>query len=168
MTEQENYIVRRGRPPRQAEETGSAPRKAANLKKGNSSWKPASLNEFTGKEDGYRYRMSSKDPKNLSKKSQEGWETVSKLNNEATIHERPNRIEDGVPLGSVLEGHDWVLQRIPEEVAQQRDAYYNGENQRKVSGLTSHFKNEMRKHGGNAPTHGEITISSTTGTQVID
>lgn len=135
------------------------------LKKGKSSWTPASLNEFSDKEDGYRYRMSRKDPDNLAKKAQEGWETVSKLNAD-TKYDDPERIEDGKGLTSVLEGRDWVLQRIPEETAKKRDEYYNGETERRVSGLTAHVKKEIGKTGGQA--HGEITISSRNGTQVID
>lgn len=135
------------------------------VKKGNSSWSPASLNEFQGKEDGYRYRMSRKDANNLSKKSQEGWETVSALQSNNITHEDPNRIEHGKPLTSVHEGHDWVLQRIPEEVAQKRDEYYNNEAERRTKGLTAHVKKELGKEG--AAAHGDITISSRQGTTTL-
>lgn len=133
------------------------------LKKGNSSWRPASLNEFSNKEEGYRYRMSRKDANNLSKKSQEGWETVSAIQSPETNQEEPNRIEHGKPLTSVQEGHDWILQRIPEEVAQGRDAYYNSESERRVAGLTAHIKKDLEKEGAEA--HGDITISSRKGQQ---
>lgn len=131
------------------------------LKKGNSSWKPASLNDFINKEDGYRYRMSRNDPANLAKKAQEGWETVSGVNNSDTKHEATNRVDHGKPLTSVQEGHDWVLQRIPEELAKERDEYYNNESERRVAGLTAHIKKDLGKEG--ADTHGEITISSRKG-----
>lgn len=167
MSEEQAIPRKPGRPPRQTEEV-QMPRKASSLKKGNSSWAPASLNEFEGKEDGYRYRMSRKDAHNLSKKAQEGWENVSSIQSGKIIQQSTNRIDDGAQLTSVHEGHDWILQRIPEEVAQERDRFYNNESHRRVAGLTSHFKNEMKKHGGNAPTHGDITISSRTGTQIID
>ncbi len=124
------------------------------VKKGKSSWKPASLNEFNDKEDGYRYRMARKDPENLARKASEGWETVSKVNSPDTKH--------------VDAGRDWILQRIPEELAQERDAYYQNENDRRTAGLTAHVKREMQNKGGNAPVHGEITISSRSGTQVIE
>lgn len=135
------------------------------LKKGNSSWTPASLNEFTNKEPGYRYRMSHKDPQNLSKKHKEGWENVSKLDSAQTKYVEPNKIEHGKPLSSIYEGHDWVLQRIPEEVAQGRDAYFNNETERRTAGLTAHIKKEMSKEGAGA--HGDITISSRKNTQTI-
>lgn len=137
-------------------------------KKGKPSWKPASLNEFIHKEDGYRYRMVSKDPVNLAKKVQEGWEKVSKIESPLTEQISPERINDGKQLSSVVEGHDWILHRIPEEVAQQRDEYYNYEAQRRTMGLTAHLRKEMQTKAGNAPVHGDITISSLRGTQVIE
>lgn len=143
-----------GRPPKQ------------NMKKGRTSWSPASLNEFTGKEPGYRYRMSRKDPENLSKKEQEGWETVSAVQSADTKHTPAGRIDDGANLTSVQEGRDWVLQRIPEELAGKRDEYYNGEVERRTAGLTAHMKKEVGKSG--AEVHGKITISSRSGEQVID
>lgn len=148
-----------------------APRKPGRpplVKKGKSSWKPASLNEFNDKEDGYRYRMSRKDPTNLAKKASEGWETVSKVNSPNTKQVEPGRIGDAKPLTSVQEGRDWILQRIPEELALERDVYYQSESDRRTAGLTAHVKREMQTKGGNAPVHGEITISSRSGTQVIE
>jgi len=131
------------------------------LKKGNSSWKPASLNDFVDKEDGFRYRMSRKDPNNLAKKEQEGWVNVSAVQGSQTKHIEAGRIDDGKALTSVQEGHDWILQRIPENVAAERDAYYNNESERRVAGLTAHIKKELGNEG--AETHGDITISSRKG-----
>jgi hypothetical protein len=145
-------IEKQGRPP---------------IKKGKSTWKPASLNEFTDKEEGYRYRMSRKDPENLAKKEQEGWENVSKINGSATEHVAPERIGDHKPLTSVREGRDWILQRIPEEQAKERDAYYQSESDRRTAGLTAHIKKEIKDKGGNAPVHGEITISTRQGEQKL-
>lgn len=138
----------------------------AKMKKGKSSWQPASLNEFSNKEEGYRYRMSRKDPENLAKKAQEGWETVSAIQSGNVKHDSAERIDDGAALSSVLEGRDWILQRLPEELALGRDEFYNNEVERRTAGLTAHVKKEIGKSGAN--THGEITISSRTGTKVID
>lgn len=137
------------------------------LKKGKSTWKPASLNEFNNKEEGYRYRMVRKDPENLAKKAAEGWEVVSGVNGNSTEHVEPERIGDAKKLTSVQEGRDWILHRIPEEQAKERDAYFDNETKRRTAGLTAHIKNEMRNQGGNAPVHGEITISSRLGEQKI-
>ncbi len=135
------------------------------LKRGNSSWKPASITDVVGKEPGYRYRWANKDPDNLAKKEAEGWETVSGLKADNTTPTDSNRIDEGKNLTSVYEKRDVVLQRIPEEKALQRDAYYNSENERRVTGLTAHIKKEAGKEGTGV--HGEITISSRRGEQTI-
>lgn len=146
-----------GRPKQQAEVA---------MKKGRASWKPASLNNFDNKEPGYRYRMVRKDPDNLAKKAAEHWETVSALQSPNTKYQDSGRIEEGKSLTSAQEGKDWVLQRIPEEIAKERDDYYNALNARHISGLTAHIKEGMKKDGFN--THGNITVSSRSGTQIIE
>lgn len=139
------------------------------LKKGHSSWRPANVSEVSNKEPGFRYRWASKAPDNLTKKKIEGWETVNAVTNPQTTAEAGHgRINDGKPLTSAQERSDAVLMRIPEDMAEQRDAYYNNESARRVSGLTAHLKKEMQRDAGNAPVHGEIKISSNQGTQVID
>lgn len=135
------------------------------LKKGNSSWKPASVTEVVNKEDGYRYRWSNKSADNLAKKAAEGWETVSGLQSDNATPVG-NRITDGANMTSVYEKHDLILQRIPEETARERDAYYSAETERRTAGLTAHIKKDLGKEG--AATHGDITISSRKGTQVIE
>lgn len=135
------------------------------LKKGKASWKPASLNVFDNLEPGYRYRQMRKDPENLVKKSQEGWEVVSDLQSPHTEHQAADNLGDHKPLTSVLEGRDWVLGRIPEELAQSRDEYINATTANRTKGLTAHIKKDLEKSG--AGMHGEITISSRKGTQTI-
>jgi len=136
------------------------------IKKGTSSWKPASITDVINKEPGYRYRWSNKDADNLAKKSAEGWETVSGLQSDSVAPEDPNRINDGKNLASTFEKRDVILQRIREEDAQERDAYYNTENDRRISGLTAHVKKGTNNQG--TSTHGEITISSRKGTQTYE
>lgn len=135
------------------------------LKKGKSSWKPASLNIFDNLEPGYRYRMMRKDPENLAKKHQEQWEVVSGTQSPQTSHQAPGYIGDHAPTTSVLEGKDWILGRIPEEVAQSRDEYINRRTEQRTVGLTAHIKRDLAEN--NAPMHGEITISSRRGTQTL-
>ncbi len=136
------------------------------VKKGRSSWKPASLNEFYNKEPGYVYRMVRKDPDNLAKKEAEGWEKVSSLQSGDLKRADPGRIDDGKPMTTVQEGKDWVLAKIPEELAVERREYFQKETDRRVAGLTAHLKKEAAKEG--TDTHGNITISSRQGTQVIE
>lgn len=134
------------------------------LKKGNSSWKPASVTEVIGLDPDFRHRWVNKDPDNLAKKQAEGWVSVDKTKDQATPTEH-NRLNEGESLTSAYEKRDVVLMKIPEELAQERDAYFNNETARRTSGLTAHIKKEVGKEGGE--THGDITISSRQGTQTI-
>lgn len=149
-------------------QTGKPGRPKQEVKKGRSSWAPASVTDVTDKEEGFRYRWSRKDPENIAKKEREGWETVSGLSSDSVKAADDGRVQTGKKLTSTYEKHDVILQRIPEETALERDAYYNRESQRRVEGLTAHVKKEMQDKGGNAPVHGDITISSRKGTQVIE
>lgn len=130
------------------------------MKKGTASWKPAAVTDIEGKEAGYRYRWANKDSDNLAKKHAEGWSMVDKTTDKATP-EAHNRLDDGASLSTVYEKKDVVLMRIPEELAQERDAYFNAETERRQAGLTAHLKQELGKDG--ASVHGDITISSRKG-----
>lgn len=161
MSELQSETIKRGPGRPSAIKASEAP-----LKKGRSSWKPASVLDVEGKEDGYRYRWVNKNPENLHKKELEGWETVSGLQSDSAKHVGSGRINDGEQLTSTNEKHDCILQRIPEDIAIERDAYFNGKSAAQVSGLTAHIKKDLAKEG--AGSHGDITISSRKGTQIID
>lgn len=136
------------------------------LKKGNASWKPASVTDTFNKEAGYRYRWVNKDPDNLAKKKAEGWEVINGLQADRVSAVDNDQVSQGSSMTSVFEKKDVILQRIPEELAVERDAYFDAESYRRVSGLTAHIKKDLGKDG--APAHGEITISSRKGTQNIE
>lgn len=134
------------------------PKQQEGLKKGNSSWKPASFTDVANKEPGYRYRWLNKHPENLAKKQAEGWEMVSGINAANESPAENNRLNEGKPLTTAYEKYDAILAKIPEEVAQGRDTFFNEKTARQTEGLTAHIKKELGKEG--ASTHGEITISS--------
>jgi len=136
------------------------------LKKGNASWKPASVTDTFNKQPGYRYRWVNKDPDNLAKKQAEGWEVINGLQADKVSATENDLISQGSSLTSVFEKKDVILQRIPEEIAAERDSYFNNESDRRISGLTAHVKKDLNKEGASA--HGEITISSRKGTQNIE
>lgn len=141
-------------------------RPAEQPKKGRSSWKPASVTDVVNKEPGYRYRWANKGSDNIITKETEGWEKVSSLTADQATPTDTGRIDDGQSLSSVYEKKDVVLMRIPEETAQERDAYFQEKSDRQISSLTAHVKKEINK--GGAPAHGNITISSRLGDQVIE
>lgn len=140
-----NEQVRMGRPKKELETP----------KKGNASWKPSNLGDITGKEAGYRYRRVRKDDDNIAKKKDEQWEMVSKINAPSAAHVFPDgRPDEGHQVDSVVGGRDWVLMRIPEEIAQERDAYINAKSDRLTKALGSQTRKDL---GNNVPMHGAIT-----------
>lgn len=127
------------------------------VKKGNPTWRPANVDDVFDKEEGYRYRKISKDPRNLAKKAAEGWEVVSDIAGPKTTMEQGyGRINDGKPLTTAREGYDYLIARIPEDVALQRDAYINNESSRRMAGLKRQTKEELRN--SDAPVHGSISM----------
>lgn len=139
-----------------------------NIKKGKPVWKPASVTDVVKKEDGYRYRWVEKSPDNLYKKEAEGWEKVSGLTSDRAKSVDDGRVHSGKNLTSTHEKHDVMLYRMPEELAEARDDFVNEKTRRRTLGLTAGLKKEMREKGGNAPLHGNITISSLKNEDVIE
>lgn len=132
-------------------------RPKSEAKKGNPTWKPANVDDVFDKEEGYRYRKLNKDPRNMAKKLAEGWEPLSDTAGAKTQMEGGyGRINDGKPLTSVREGYDYVLARMPEEMAEQRDAHYNAETSRRMAALKRQTRDELRQ--SDAPVHGSISI----------
>lgn len=136
-------------------------------KKGKRSWKPAALLDVVDKEKGFRYRWVNKDKQNMFNKQNEGWETVSGITFDRSKQpDDVKRMIDGANMGTMLEKHDSILMRLPEEMGLERDAYYNNETARREAGITSHVKKEAGKQGTDI--HGEITISSRHGTKTVE
>lgn len=126
------------------------------LKKGKATWKPASVLNITGKEPGFNYRILEKSPRNLAKKQQEGWELLSGINNSNGTDNAGGNIETGKPLTSIIEGHDYVVARMPEDLAQSRQEYINNETERRSLALLQQTKADLGNTG--APIHGSITM----------
>lgn len=126
-------------------------------KKGKPTWKPSNVIDVIDKEPGFRYRLIEKSPKNLAKKEREGWEILSGVNTSTTSAEIGyGRIDKGKPLTSVLEGIDYIVGRIPEELAEARDEYQQSLVSRSVKGLKRQTQTHLGKEG--ATVHGNITL----------
>ena len=90
-------------------------------------WTPPSALDAPPAPDGYRHRwiraesMGQDDSKNISGKTRSGWEFVRA--DEYPSEDYPS-VQTGKYAGVIGVG-GLVLARIPEELAQQREAYYN-------------------------------------------
>lgn len=131
----------------------------ATKKKGNPTWKPASLLDVRNKQDGYNYRFVRKDADNIAKKSEEGWEMVSSMNDKAERDAPYGRAMEGKALSTVQEGSDWVLMRIPEEMAMKRAEYYNQLTDTRTKAIMREAKQAA---GGDSRIKGNIKIDRET------
>lgn len=136
---------------------GRPPKEDTPIKKGNSTWKPANILDIYDKEAGYTYRIVEKSPRNVAKKQREGWEVISGVQSAGTANAPNNYLNNGSQMTSVIEGHDYVVMRIPEEMAQERTDYFNAESGRRMSALKRQTGDDLGKVAG-APVHGSITM----------
>lgn len=142
--EMANETVKRGRPPKEQ------------AKKGTKSWSPSNLGDILEKEPGFRYRKVRKDDDNIAKKKDEQWEFVSGVNGYKTSTIQPaGRPDEPHKITSNVEGRDWILMRMPDEAAEQRDAFYQDKVKRLERRLTRQTQDELSKDG--ATMHGSIT-----------
>lgn len=153
MTEQIVTPARRGpgRP--------KTPEQVEVVKKGNRTWKPASVINVAPRE-GYTPRMINKDPDNLSRKLAEGWELESGLNSSQSSQTQGyGRIHDGKPLTSVTERHDCVLAWLPNDLVESRREYMQTKTKRTEEALVRSSKKDMSEAtGGKGMIHGSIQI----------
>lgn len=145
-------IEQETRKPGRPKSTTEAP-----VKKGKTSWKPASVTDVIEKDPNKRYRLVNKDADNLAKKKAEGWEVETKATGGTAKLVPDGQINTGSNLTSTFERKDVILMSMPEEMAQERTEYFNNLTQKRTLGLTAHLKKELK---GTAPTHGKITIGS--------
>lgn len=145
-------IEQETRKPGRPKSTTEAP-----VKKGKTSWKPASVTDVIEKDPNKRYRLVNKDADNLAKKKAEGWEVETKATGGTAKLVPDGQLNTGSNLTSTFERKDVILMSMPEEMAQERTEYFNNLTQKRTLGLTAHLKNELK---GTAQTHGKITIGS--------
>ena len=108
-------------------------------------WTPPSSLDAPPAPDGYRHRwiraesMGQDDSKNMSGKIRSGWELVR--TDEYPDEDYPS-VKDGKYAGVIGVG-GLVLARIPEELAKQREAYYNQMNADRNEALENDLMKEQ-------------------------
>ena len=125
-------------------------------KKGRKSWKPAAMLDVTNKASGFRYRWRNDDDAHLERVKNEGWVFVNKETGIPAEHDHPDKIGDGKPLDSIIKYRDMVLMALPEDLAEERDAYYREQTRRQTVSLKNKARDEIKKTG--AEVTGKIII----------
>lgn len=107
-------------------------------------WAPPTLLPDPNPEPGYEFRwirlstLGTKDPMNVSAKLREGWEPV-KASDHPEVHlemVEDSRFKDNIVVGGLM------LCKIPSEMVEQRNAYYNGQAQAQMTSVDNNFMRE--------------------------
>lgn len=119
-------------------------------------WQPASVLPEPNKEPGYVYRwirtqvLGQGDPTNVSGKFREGWVPVKAADHPElqlfTTVDPNSRFKDNVEVGGL------ILCKMPERIAQQREAYYNRSAQAQMESVDNNF---MRQSDARMPLFSE-------------
>ncbi len=97
--------------------------------KGNKAWKPAVQLDVQGKDPNFRYRWRLNDPEHIQRAQLEGWEFDQKK----TGTDKTGKIDTAQVVDDVSEGRlktslskyrELILMRLPEELAKERDEYF--------------------------------------------
>jgi len=121
-------------------------------KRGAVSWKPARRLDVRNKDENFRYHWA--DKKNVDKKQYEGWEVAP-----SEEHADPNLIDGGKSIDSTTSFRELILMRMPEELAQERDAWVAERTRSQTAGLKHTLEHDLRNTSGtSAPVDGKITI----------
>lgn len=112
-------------------------------KKGKASWKPAKALEVRASEEvrsKFRLRWREKDPQNLRRAEAEGWEYIHPTKGARAEHE----VDDN-PLTSATEYRELVLMGLPEDIAQERDAYFQEKADAQIAGVKKDLQSDLDK-----------------------
>lgn len=107
-------------------------------------WAPPSVLPTPDRKDGYVYRwirtstLNQTDNTNVSSKFRQGWEPVrAEEHPEITVlRDRNTQFPDNIEVGGLL------LCRIPQEVADERNAYYKQMSENQIEAVDSNFMRE--------------------------
>lgn len=128
------------------------------MKKGNKSWKPATVLETFKKNPNYGYRYCANTPENILKKQAEGWELVNKVTDsqvEIDTAQQTNPVTGGMNV------RELVLMRIEKGTLEARKAYFDEKADQQEKGIKAQLQSEARKEG-NAVIQGDIKIETIT------
>jgi len=124
-------------------------------KKGSVSWRPSSILGIPThlKDPNYRYRWCDKDKLgNIRKKESEGWEIDKVLSRKMTSLN--TTINDGSPLDGATTMRELIVMKMPVEMAEARNKYYEDRANGSMEEMNEQFK---RDTGGKG--YGEIVLS---------
>ena len=117
-------------------------------------WKPPTKLTVTGKDPAYAYRWIHVD--NLDS-ALENWEVVKSQSKERL---QSVTLSDGTPIDGVIKRGNLILCRMPKELAEQRNKYYQAQTSKLLESSVEHYKNSISQYSANRSggAYGSIVI----------
>lgn len=118
------------------------------VKKGRSlSWKPAKkLGDIKNVPEGHTARWCDKDPANIDKKLQEGWEFINKTTAPSVVHESEDKtrevVDSNYDLDSAITYRELVGMALPDDLKEARAKYFE---QRTIDATKARIKGTEAK-----------------------
>lgn len=131
------------------------------MKKGNRSWKPATVLATFKRNPDYRYKYVRDDADNIARHLAEHWEMANETIDPKVQTDVKEQID---PITRGRKVRELVLMRLPLEVYEQRKAYYDNETDKSEAGLKARLQSEI----GAAPVHGTVEIESRSHIETIE
>ena len=117
-------------------------------KKGKSSWAPANRLTVANKQEDFRYRFVDQDAMNVQRKQAEGWQFVNRSTGIPGEHIRPGHVGDDTPIDGAMTYRDLVVMGLPEELAQERDAWVAERTDQQERDIVKNLKRQAEDAGG--------------------
>jgi len=128
----------------------------APAKKGNPTWKPATLLTTFNKKPGIRYRWVNPDADNVERKLAEGWKPVNKTTGATVDTPDYNTFQSEKSLDTTRTRRGMILMGLDEELGKARDEYYRKQSNDRLAGIHKDTKQSIAAAG--AETTGTIVI----------
>jgi len=135
--------------------------KSGDAKKGNRSWTPPT-GEVIEKEPGWGYRWTAESE--IPVRLQEGWELVKARPGQPTFQNGKDRTFGGIPLDTVVARKNTVLMRMPQDMVDQRNAYWN----KRAYAQKNSLQQKTREFADGGELYGSIRSNDTAIQTIID
>ena len=132
---------------------------SAPVKKGRPSWKWRNRFDVSNKDPNFRYRFVEATPERLERATEEGWSFVNKETGLPGEHNYDTDLADAKKVPGAKYVRGMVLMALPEDLAQDRDAFIREQTEAQTADISSRLRNDlaMSDDGKRARHQAEVT-----------
>lgn len=129
------------------------------VKKGRRSWQWRNRFDVDKKDPRFRYRFVEATPERLERATEEGWSFVNKETGLPGEHNYDNDVSDAKKVPGAKYVRGMVLMALPEDLAQDRDAFIREQTEAQTADITRRLRNDlaMSDDGKRARHQAEVT-----------